>query len=373
MSPEAARDAAISVFAKLGGELVDPPILMPASIPLELSGETVRARLCVFTGEDGEEVALRPDLTLAIARAELDARRLTAAGERILRYAARAFRLPADAGQPLEFTQVGFERFGGPAGPEADAEAFAIVFEAARAAGAPKAEAWFGDLSVFPAIIRALDLPDGAARALERAFRQAGGVKARLRAETAAPAHGLAARLAGADWDEAEAVVRDVLRIGGITPVGARGVDEIVARLLDQSTEGDLRRIDVAARQALEAILDVECDLAAAADALSKIAAAHGLAGLDPVFDGLQRRAELIGEIGGDAFASATFGTPFGRRFNYYDGFLFELFRPGDPHTSPFAAGGRYDSLLGLLSQGEIQATALGGIVRPDRLSGDVA
>ena len=43
------------IFARLGGEVCDPPIVMPANQPLELSGEAVRARLCVFVGENGEE------------------------------------------------------------------------------------------------------------------------------------------------------------------------------------------------------------------------------------------------------------------------------------------------------------------------------
>ena len=63
----------LEVFEKLGGEFVDPPMVMPAAQPLELSGEAVRARLCVFTGTGGEECALRPDLTLPLAIAQADA------------------------------------------------------------------------------------------------------------------------------------------------------------------------------------------------------------------------------------------------------------------------------------------------------------
>ena len=60
----------------------------------------------------------------------------------------------------------------------------------------------------------------------------------------------------------------------------------------------------------------------------------------------------------------------FGRRFNYYDGFLFELFHPGEANgRRPFGAGGRYDTLLARLSDGAVDATAIGGVVRPDRLN----
>ena len=114
------------IFARLGGDIVDPPITMPASQPLELSGEAVRARLCVFVNEMGEECALRPDLTLPVALAQAEQ---GVSGETVKRYAARAFRLPVVPGDALEFTQVGFERYGAPSTAETDAESFALVCE----------------------------------------------------------------------------------------------------------------------------------------------------------------------------------------------------------------------------------------------------
>jgi len=143
------------IFARLGGELTDPPIVMPANQPLELSGEAVRARLCVCVGDSGEECALRPDLTLPVAIAQA---RVGVSGEVVKRYAARAFRLPAVAGDPMEFTQVGFERYGAPSTAETDAEAFALVCEAAASAGVSESETRMGDLAVFPAFVDALGL-----------------------------------------------------------------------------------------------------------------------------------------------------------------------------------------------------------------------
>ncbi|MEO0982994.1 MAG: ATP phosphoribosyltransferase regulatory subunit [Pseudomonadota bacterium] len=370
MTPEQRQQAVVDVFAEIGGDLVDPPIMMPASIPLELSGEAVRARLCVTVDGEGREIALRPDLTLAVAREEVARRRARDVGERASRYAARAFRLPAEPGDPLEFTQVGFERFGAAMGAAADAEVFSRVAAAARAGGASTAEAWFGDLAVFPAFVDALDMSDGAAGALKRAFRQAGGVKALLRAEEGAARHGLAGRLDGASWDEAEAVVRDVMAISGIQPVGARGLDEIVERLLAQAADAGAGRIPAEARRSLDAVLDVEVEIAAAADALSAIAAEAALTGLDDVLQALQTRMDAAAAEAGAWLGPARFGTPFGRRFNYYDGFVFELFAPKAPWTKPFGSGGRYDQLLSDLSEGDVSATAVGGIVRPDRIEG---
>ncbi|WP_084395627.1 ATP phosphoribosyltransferase regulatory subunit [Henriciella aquimarina] len=355
------------IFSKLGGEVVDPPIVMPANQPLELSGEAVRARLCVFMGENGEECALRPDLTLPVAMAQAEA---GVSSETIKRYAARAFRLPAVAGDPMEFTQVGFERYGAPSTAETDAEAFALVCEAAVAAGVSESETRMGDLAIFPAFVDALNLAPGLAEALKRAFRQVGGVSALLKAKPSQPAHGLAARLKGARPEEARAIVSDIFALSGIQPQGTRTLDEIVEGLLAQAADAEHGGAPDLARQTLEAVMAVDCAPEQAADSLNAIARQAGIDGVDGALARLDERVTKMKTLAPAFLKEARFGTPFGRRFNYYDGFLFELFRPGETAgRKPFGSGGRYDTLLSKLSDGAVDATAIGGVVRPDRLA----
>ena len=359
----------IEVFAQLGGDLVDPPIMMPASQPLELSGEAVRARLCVFVGEGGEEWALRPDLTLPLAIAQAET---GVSGETVKRYAARAFRLPGMPGDAMEFTQVGFERYGAPSTAETDAESFALVCEAAASAGASTSETRLGDLSIFPAFVDALGLAPGLAEALKRAFRQAGGVSALLNAKPSKPTHGLAARLKGASPDEAKAIVSDIFALSGIQPQGTRSLDEIVEGLLAQATDAEYGAAPDMARQTLEAVMAVDCAPEQAADALLAIARQAGLSGVEEALSRLDARMTEMKSLAPAFMTSARFGTPFGRRFNYYDGFLFELFHEGETASrQPFAAGGRYDTLLAKLSGGSTDASAIGGVVRPDRMKGE--
>lgn len=356
------------IFARLGGELCDPPIVMPANQPLELSGEAVRARLCVFVGESGEECALRPDLTLPLAIAQAEA---GVSGETVKRYAARAFRLPAVASDPVEFTQVGFERYGAPSTAETDAETFALVCEAAASSEVTESETRMGDLAVFPAFVDALDLAPGLADALKRAFRQVGGVSALLKAKPKQAPHGLAARLKGASPAEAKAIVADIFALSGIQPQGTRSIDEIVEGLLAQAADAEYGGAPDLARQTLESVMAVDCAPEQAADALLAIARQAGIDGVEPVLTRLDARVARMREAAPAFMQAARFGTPFGRRFNYYDGFLFELFRPGESSgRRPFGAGGRYDTLLSKLSNGAVDASAIGGVVRPDRLNG---
>lgn len=373
MTPERAGEAAADMFAALGGTELDPPILMPAHLPLELSGEAIRARLCIFADAGGGEQALRPDLTLPVAQAETRARRDGETGETLRRYNARAFRLPSMDGEPMEFTQIGFERFGAETSARVDAQVFGQVYSAAMAADAEIASAWFGDLSVFPAFVDALSLAPGLAEALKRAFRQQGGVHALLGGGSPArdaKGNRLARQLQGASREEAQAMVRDMLDLSGVALVGERSIGEIADRLISKAAEADAGGVPEAAAKLLGDVLAVEGPAMQAVEQLSELAKGAGLgARLGDTLGALENRMETILASAPELAGVARFGTPFGRRFNYYDGFLFELFGPHASPLRPLGAGGRYDNLIARLSQGGVEASALGGVVRPDRLS----
>ena len=49
-----------NALSQIGGDVVAPPMLLRAKVPLELSGEAVRNRICTFIDQDGREWALRP-------------------------------------------------------------------------------------------------------------------------------------------------------------------------------------------------------------------------------------------------------------------------------------------------------------------------
>ena len=87
-------EIATKALAGIGGDFVDPPVLIEAKVPLELSGEAVRSRICTFVDQNGREWALRPDLTLVVAQSEVDARSSDKTGETIRRYSGPVFRLP---------------------------------------------------------------------------------------------------------------------------------------------------------------------------------------------------------------------------------------------------------------------------------------
>ncbi|MEL6258647.1 MAG: ATP phosphoribosyltransferase regulatory subunit [Pseudomonadota bacterium] len=360
MTPDAA-------FEALGGDLVDPPFILDAAVPLELSGEAVRGRLCVFQDSEGREFALRPDITLPIAVAEADIRAKCAIGETVRRYNAKAFRLPGEAdAEAHEFTQIGAELFGFPKSIEIDLRVFEATLHAAHRAGATAACATLGDLGVFPAFVDALDAPPAAADALKRAFREPGGVAAILDRSATDNTESLGAQISRLGKSDAEAMVRDVFALSGIDLVGGRSVSEITERLRDRAALA--WRPDQRAQDVMAEVLALNVAAGEAADALAFMARRTALDGLDDVFGALAERHNRIEALDTPVDLDARFGTAFGRRFNYYDGFLFELSSPSGEASRAFASGGRYDGLLTRLSAGAADATAVGGMVRPARI-----
>ena len=366
--------AAETVFESIGargGDLIDAPITIEASIPLELSGEVVRNRICTFTDENGLEWALRPDLTLPVAQAELAVRQNGEPQETLRHYRGPVFRLPTVPNEPIEYEQVGLERFGAARGVEEDVWLFETLAQACNAAGVTTGATAFGDLAIFPAFVEALGLPDDVVAGLKRAFRQAGGVRAFLAGHAEAP-RGLTGRLAGMERADVSAFVDDILAMTQVQPVGERSTDEIVERLYRRAQSVSGVTLSDEVNQLLETLLSVDTALADAPDALKALAESAGLRTLSDTLDNFAKRtARLLETPHAGLLKGARFATRFGRRFTYYDGFVFEISAGSDASATarPFAAGGRYDSLLSDLSGGAVNATAIGGIIIPHRLA----
>ena len=98
----------MGTFARAGYEHIAPAMIQPAGLFLDVIGEALRARTYVFTDPDGEELCLRPDLTVPTCRLHLarhpagDLRRATATAARpsAISRAAPPARTPASSARP---------------------------------------------------------------------------------------------------------------------------------------------------------------------------------------------------------------------------------------------------------------------------------
>src|SRR5205809_1965221 len=231
-------DALLLSFAQAGYVRAEPDILQPAEPFLDLSGEDIRKSLYLTTDASGEELCLRPDLTIPVARDYLAS---TRAGQPAgFSYLGPVFRYRGS--RPSEFLQAGIESFGRQDRAAADAEMLALALEATSAFGLKEIEIRTGDVALFNALIDALDLYPVWRRRLIKDFNRNVSLTDDIERLTlpTAPGHneyeGVLAALAGSDRKAALALVTDLMSIAGTTNVGGRTVAEMADRFLEQST-----------------------------------------------------------------------------------------------------------------------------------------
>ena len=337
-------DALLLSFAQTGYQRAEPAIIQPAEPFLDLSGEDIRKSLYLTSDATGEELCLRPDLTIPVARDYLASPR---AGQPAgFSYLGPVFRYRW--GQPSEFLQAGVESFGRQDRAAADAEMLALALEATSAFGVTDVEIRTGDVALFNALIDALQLYPVWRRRLIKDFNRKISLTDDIEQLTlkTTPSRneyeGVLAALAGSDRKAALALVTDLMSIAGTSNVGGRTVAEIADRFLEQSTlkAGALPR---------DASTIIKRFLAIAGDPDDAVAQLRALAAdarldIGSAIDQLESRVGFMAARGVDV-KKTRFSTAFGRGLDYYTGFEFEVHAKGNG-AEPLVAGGRYDGLM---------------------------
>ncbi len=370
---EALAAAVRGGFEKAGYEPVSAPALQPADIFLDMSGEDIRRRMYVFADPAGDELCLRPELTIPVCRLYLEA----GGGAKKLCSVGPVYRFQQKGSVKLrEFTQAGLECLGAADSEAADAEVMALASDALAQAGLKAYDIEMGDLALFDALIDALDLPSGWRARLKRHFWRPDYFRElldRLAAGDAGEEGGerqaLISALAGLDEAQAKDVIEDVLKLAGIAPVGGRTVEEVAERLIEQA-ELAASGVPAAAAKLIADFLSVSGTPKDCIAKIKRMAANAGIS-LDAAIARFERRIDLIAKAGVD-LSRAQFATGFGRNMAYYTGLVFEFRVPALGPDAMICGGGRYDGLLSALGS-EKPVPAIGCAVGIERLLAAVA
>jgi ATP phosphoribosyltransferase regulatory subunit len=369
---EAQAATLLDTFRSAGYEQVAPAILQPADVFLDRIGEQVRSRTYVFTDLAGDELCLRPDLTVPVSRLYLE-RHPEAEAEARYCYNGPAFRFQPQGdnrAHPREFRQAGIECFGDQDKESADVEIVLLAVEAVRRAGLKDLRLGFGDIGLFHALLDALSLPERWRLKLRHYFWRPVAFHALLarlargeRQSAGGPAAQLVDALVDETLDRAEERIAAYLQEQSLPLSGNRTLGEIAARVLDHAA--DLRaeplRADVAA--VIESYLAISGPPPKAAERVAALARDAGI-DLDPSLAASARRFERLEKSGIDV-AQATFAAEFGRNLEYYSGLVFQIETSG--LNDAIAGGGRYDGLLTDLGARH-EVPAIGSAIHTERL-----
>ena len=349
---EAQARALLDLFARAGYEPIAPSIIQPAEMFLDRIGESIRSRTYVFTDLAGDELCLRPDLTVPVSRLYLE-RHSRADVEARYCYNGPAFRFQPQGRSPTrprEFRQAGIECFGVADRDKADAEIVRLAVEGVRSGGLKAFRLRFGDIALFYALLDALQLPERWRVKLRHYFWRPSAFHELLsrlargeRPDSDGPIAALAEKIGKETPERAEELVADYLDVQSLPLAGNRTLSEITERLRDHAA--DLRSAPLPKEVAtvIDYYLAVSGPPKEAAERVAMIA--HG-AGIDmsASLGALVRRFDRLQASGID-LAPAIFATEFGRDLEYYSGLVFQIESLGNG-AEPVAGGGRYDGLL---------------------------
>ncbi len=358
-----------SVIAEAGYQPIDPALLQPADLLLDLYGEDIRARAFLISDPNTGEMCLRPDFTAPVCLAHLE----NGGGEARYGYLGRVFRrqLPG-SGRPAEYLQTGVELIGAEDPAAADAEVFALIRNALKWSEAGETIVRTGDLGVAFALLDAAPMPTRWRAALKRHFWRPARFHQML-AEYSGEAGAIGAdraalldRVAGLSPRDAGAAVMAELEARGVRTLGARGVQEVADRLLALAEDRAETRLPKDLVDAIENALAITGPSGEALAALRTLTAEAQL-DISPALDRMEARLTALEAHEIDA-AALPFDAAFGRLLEYYDGFVFEFVSATAPDQPVLGGGGRYDAMLTKLG-GDGRGPnggAVGGMIRPE-------
>ncbi len=347
--------AMLKLFASRGYAREEPAVLQPADIFLDRSGEEIRRRTFTLMDPSGRDLCLRPDLTIPICRDVVQAGRSFPAR---ISYNGLVFRhQPGEPQRPTQFFQAGVELLGQEDRAAGDAEVLSLTIEALRAAGLNDFSLRIGDLALFNALVDKLDLPRQWRWRLKRHFWRAGYVESLLYWL----GHGdRTAKLPGT-----RAEIESLLEAKADAPAGGRTREDIVTRAMDRAAQAAALRLDPAVAAAISRLLDISGPAEAALMQVRSLLKTAGI-NLDSELSAMDARMATLKSLGIDP-TRVQFTAHFGRNWEYYTGFVFELWARDSEGPVQIAGGGRYDTLLETLGS-KLSVSAIGCAIRTERV-----
>ena len=334
------RADTLTSLKEAGFTPVSLPILQPAAPFIDRMGPEMQRRLFTFTDPGGEQLCLRPDLTIPTALAHIASGK---SGTARYCYQGTAFRYqPRGSGQPEEFTQLGLEIIGGASAGEDgladDVDVLKQILTAISDSGLSleNCDIICSDAQHYIRMVDGFDFSEAFARSLKQQL---------LRNE---PLNELAEFL---QKRVAMSPAQNLVPPNDSAIIAGRSGAEIRERLERSQKRAELAQEDLD---------ELDRFVSNAVESLEENGNIVGLPSNEEYELFQQARSLGIDE-------TKIFRRPaHSRKMAYYTGLSFEIYASG--LDRPIAAGGRYDDLLHSLGAAE-PLSAVGGAIALERLN----
>ncbi len=374
---QTARDAIGATLRRYAYAAIDPPILESSAPFLNRSGEDIRRQMYIFPDPAGQEVCLRPELTIPVCRAYLrqlqspdGAARGTAPREARLSYFGPAFTYESTSeGRYRQFYQAGAEFIGAQSREAADAEILAAALDALKATGLKESSVEIGDVDIRNAFIDQLPVNERSKTRIRRValrtqrethfISPASAAQETAAAEKTDEFGELASLLASVEPSKAELLIKEVFALADVRHVGGRTPEEIVERLISRTAQ-QAEPISTELMQGVLDLLKIRAKPEAAFKAIRDHFHAFKIAAIEPILERCEARLAYFNAYG-QSPAALYFNVGLRRGLEYYTGFLFEISAKNLTQIGHVCGGGRYDNLLeGLGANASIPAVGFG-------------
>ena len=337
-------------FKERGALSIEPDLLQPADILLDLYGEDIRGRAYLTSDPLHGEQMLRPDYTVPVVQAHMRGR----ASPARYTYSGKVFRKQeGDILRPSEYIQVGYECFGNDEPAKADADVFSTLSEAISGLDL---HVQTGDMNLLITAVSGLHASNDRKAALLRHIWRPQRFRTLLER--------FSGRLLNSESRSTLLSASDIFQ--GIGPfIGLRSKDEIkerVERLRRNDSDPPISETEMDLLTEITQLCDVYPNVLSKMHDLKK-----DLPSIAQAIERIERRLEAL-EASGIDTQMLSFEASYGQTsMEYYDGFVFGFYKAYQKGVSLVATGGRYDALTRHLGNG-IKLPAVGGVIRPDLL-----
>lgn len=361
---ESVSGTLLEVFQSRGYARIQPSILQPAGIFVDRSGEEIRQKTFETTDPAGNELCLRPDLTIPACKWQIDTAHPYPAR---LCYRGPTFRYRAEA-EPAQFAQTGIELLGEQNRAIGEKEILTLTVEALRAVSLKGFQMIVGDLWLFSTFVDSLDVPEQWRGRLKRHFWRTGYFEAllgRMVAGAANDAERAIEDLHKLKPNELKPAIEALLDKESDSPLAGRTRGEIVDRLMLQASDGTAPRLKKSVADLIQKFLAIRAPAAEALESIRKLSRPVFMSMEKPI-KAMEQRLEVLERLGVNP-GRISFVGHFGRNLEYYTGFVFEFWAKTGGGALEVAGGGRYDTLMETLGAPR-GTTAIGCALSPEKI-----
>ena len=314
----------IKTFKIKGFVLSEPDVLLDSDYIIERSGEKFRSSMVSFKGEDGKNMCLRPDLTVASCISFLQKKSSSK-----IYYSGQAYRRSNNNSTDLINDQLGIEILGSKNQVQDDFEVINTILNSAKKINCKKIKVKVGDVSLFKSLINSLDMPERWKLRLIRHFWRPEYFEELLkRLEKNSDIDPVTFNIDKKRFYEMKKI--DQKKI-----IAGRSVSEILKRfdkkIKDPRSFTEGKQIV----KIIRSFLKINCKLSQLDNKLIDFTKKNNLKkNIFKEFKSIKNLKKLKQEV--------NFISNFGRDIEYYTGIVFEIFS----EKKEIARGGRYDDLL---------------------------